>query len=362
MKYVLFLMMILFSSQAVALNCERQPTCEGLNYSKEDNPKCDKNGYILCPYDQSYKKCVQYSCESLGFTKSDKSEWCKNIAVCPSNPNYTLCTKATCDIGDVYYADGSCGLVDDYNGSKTPVGVVYYVTDGGYHGKVVALSDLYSDKNGNFDPQKPFNGSIQYFVYGLRNLDIKLNIPDNITDETLKDVHSAAFSGKELTQQIASLENTDETNCVNKIYQPQTKEYNQYCQASAAKAALEFYPLNVDSDDPLVGQGKWYLPSVGELLLMIGVDLNKVKIETNNGFNWETLSILEKSLDTLKTKGVTTKSFANYERFYHWSVNPNLENAGSAFYVTEKANNTSHSLSSGGTRSENAQVRPVLEF
>ncbi len=91
MKYILFLIAILFSSQAVALNCERQPTCEELNYSKEDNPKCDKNGYILCPYDQSYKKCVQYSCESLGFTQSDKSDWCADIATCKGDKSYTLC-------------------------------------------------------------------------------------------------------------------------------------------------------------------------------------------------------------------------------------------------------------------------------
>ena len=144
MKYVLFLVMILFSTQAVALNCEKQPTCEELNYSKEENPKCADNGYILCPYDQTYKKCVQYSCESLGFTKSDKNPWCKNIATCPNNPNYTLCTKASCDIGDVYYSDGSCGLVDDYNGSKIPVGVVFYITDGGYHGKVASLKAISS--------------------------------------------------------------------------------------------------------------------------------------------------------------------------------------------------------------------------
>ena len=91
MKYVLFLVMILFSGQAVALNCEKQPTCEELNYSKEDNPKCDKNGYILCPYDQSYKKCVNFNCESLGFTKSDKSDWCADIAHCKTDETFTAC-------------------------------------------------------------------------------------------------------------------------------------------------------------------------------------------------------------------------------------------------------------------------------
>ena len=91
MKYVLFLMMVLFSSQAVALNCEKQPTCEELNYSKEDDPQCAEDGYVLCPFDFSYKKCLQPDCESLGFTQSDKSAWCADIATCKGDKSYTLC-------------------------------------------------------------------------------------------------------------------------------------------------------------------------------------------------------------------------------------------------------------------------------
>ena len=84
-------MMVLFSSQVVALNCEKQPTCEELNYSKDDDPQCAEDGYILCPYDQSYKKCVRYNCETLGFTQSDKSAWCADIATCKGDKSYTLC-------------------------------------------------------------------------------------------------------------------------------------------------------------------------------------------------------------------------------------------------------------------------------
>ncbi len=91
MKYVLFLMMVLFSSQAVALNCEKQPTCEELGYSTENNPNCLDDGYLICPFDFNYKKCVNFNCESLGFTKSDKSEWCADIATCKGDKSYTLC-------------------------------------------------------------------------------------------------------------------------------------------------------------------------------------------------------------------------------------------------------------------------------
>ncbi len=91
MKYVLFLIAILFSNQAVALNCEKQPTCEELNYSKEDDPQCAEDGYVLCPFDFSYKKCLQPDCESLGFTQSEKSDWCADIAHCITDSAYTAC-------------------------------------------------------------------------------------------------------------------------------------------------------------------------------------------------------------------------------------------------------------------------------
>ena len=91
MKYVLFFIAILFSNQVVALNCERQPTCEELGYSTQDNPNCFSDGYLICPFDSQYKKCVNFNCESLGFTKSDKSEWCADIASCKGDKSYTLC-------------------------------------------------------------------------------------------------------------------------------------------------------------------------------------------------------------------------------------------------------------------------------
>ena len=91
MKYVLILIAILFSSQAVALNCKKQPTCEELNYSKDDDPQCAEDGYVLCPFDFSYKKCLQPDCESLGFTQSDKSDWCADIAHCKTDESFTAC-------------------------------------------------------------------------------------------------------------------------------------------------------------------------------------------------------------------------------------------------------------------------------
>ncbi len=115
MKYVLFLMLVLFSSQAVALNCERQPTCEELGYSTQNNPNCLDDGYLICPFDSNYKKCVNFSCESLGFTLSDKSGWCAETIECKGDKSYTLC-KTSCiawdsDTLSMLAESGKCKLI-----------------------------------------------------------------------------------------------------------------------------------------------------------------------------------------------------------------------------------------------------------
>ncbi len=267
MKYVLFLIAILFSNQAVALDCSKQPTCEELNYSKEDNPKCDKNGYILCPYDQSYKKCVQYNCETLGFTQSDKSSWCGKISKCPTDNTFTLC-KALCEVGDVYYDNGTCGYVDDYDNTKTPVGVVFYTTDEGRHGTVINLKDLSIDSETYvFNPDSPYDSDLKMIPYGLHNTDVPEieNHPywdkDKLKQE-LENRSSDMYEGKRLTAVLAQTEPKDGS-CLNGNYQTNTPDYAKYCQATAAKAALAFYPPLTSPGNPLTGQGKWYLPAIG---------------------------------------------------------------------------------------------------
>ncbi len=164
MKYVLFLIAILFSNQAVALDCSKQPTCEELNYSKDDDPQCAEDGYILCPFDSQYKKCVNFNCESLGFTKSDKSEWCADIAHCKTDENFTLC-QTPCIAWDqeslkTLTASKKCKVItlkNDINvDSKTTINVAEGTTiDGGGHtlsiskttGDVIQLQDTSSLRN-----------------------------------------------------------------------------------------------------------------------------------------------------------------------------------------------------------------------
>ena len=65
-------------------------------------------------------------------------------------------------IGDVMYSDLSYGSADDYNGSKTAVGVVTWVSEDGKSAKIMNLKNLtFSslDKENNFDPDNPYGGS-----------------------------------------------------------------------------------------------------------------------------------------------------------------------------------------------------------
>ena len=93
MHYIMFLLALLFTNVANAMNCQKLPDCEKLGYSKEDVKDCAENGYLNCPFDQDYKVCVQYNCEALGFTQSDKTSWCADLIECKGNQKMTLCQK-----------------------------------------------------------------------------------------------------------------------------------------------------------------------------------------------------------------------------------------------------------------------------
>ncbi len=94
MRYVLILLGLMFVNVAQAMNCQELPDCESLGYSKGEDPNCVEDGYLNCPFDQDYKVCVQYNCEALGFTESDKTSWCADLIKCKGNEKMTLCQKA----------------------------------------------------------------------------------------------------------------------------------------------------------------------------------------------------------------------------------------------------------------------------
>ena len=78
---------------ANAVDCRETPECVQMGYSLEEDPNCLENGYVACPFNTEYKKCVNYKCEAWGFTTSDKTSWCASLISCKSDPAMTLCQK-----------------------------------------------------------------------------------------------------------------------------------------------------------------------------------------------------------------------------------------------------------------------------
>ena len=313
MRYILFLFSLLLANTASAIDCEKMPTCEELGYSTEDDPYCAENGYMYCPLDYSYKKCVNMDCAKLGFTDSDKTSWCGKIVKCKGDKNFTAC-KALCEVGDVYYADGTCGYAEDYDASsdKIPVGVVYWITDDGRHGKVINLHDLGRESESSaFDPKNPYDTRYEHFFWGYGNYDVPnlTSYNENIVDR-LQAYDPDLYDGQGNTDKILKAEKP-------KCDKPEgTKDYYQYCIPQAAQAAHDFYPPEVQPNNPKVGVGQWYLPALGELMELYGYDNSQITywLETT-GAKGDNKDIINKTLSTLKSKQVNAEIFTNI----YWS-------------------------------------------
>lgn len=93
---------VLFSDvNAAEKECKEIPDCLNLGYVS--NASCREGTWVACPFDINFKKCVNASCEQMGFTADDKSRWCEEEVPCPSDRNYTLCaSEGTCVEQDEY--------------------------------------------------------------------------------------------------------------------------------------------------------------------------------------------------------------------------------------------------------------------
>ncbi len=203
-----------------------------------------------------------------------------------------------CAIGDVFYADGSCGKVTDYvkDSSPKPVGVVYWVTEDKQHGKVINLKDLgRSSLRAVFDPAKPYD-TYKYFRWGFNATDIP-DLKDwdwdcdYLTVAATGDHNDAFWSGGQYYTEIISTYLKDDL---------------QY----AAPAAKAFYPPEVSKDDPKFGQGNWYLPTLGELMDLYGYNYQSLASSCTGttGANGNTKTAVNATLTTLKSKGVTAET------------------------------------------------------
>ena len=117
-------------------------------------PYGNRSGSIKTNYYYYYVRCFQLleNCFSPSTSSADASGGSSGGVAAPK-------------IGDVMYSDLSYGSADDYDGSKTAVGIVTWVSEDGKSAKIVNLKDLRfssTDTVGNFNPDDPYNGSYSY--------------------------------------------------------------------------------------------------------------------------------------------------------------------------------------------------------
>ena len=136
-------------------------------------------------------------------------------------------------------------------------------------------------------------------------------------------------------------------------YARDSREWEVYCQATSALRCLAYVPENVDLNDSLVGAGKWYMPSIGELMQLYGTDaVQMTEGKENSGAIGNTLEIVHQTLDGLQSKNINT------EKFDTWNRSSTRGDYSYMFYTLNMSNGHRNS-----DRNENSfPTRPMLEF
>ena len=85
----------------------------------------------------------------------------------------------------------------------------------------------------------------------------------------------------------------------------------------AATAANQFYAPGVSKNDATFGQGTWYLPAIGELMDMYGIDADAMTDGSGTtGAVGDNKTAINAALKKLKNHGVEANTLSNY---WHWS-------------------------------------------
>ena len=133
--------------------------------------------------------------------------------------------EAAPKIGDVMYSDLSYGSADDYDGRKTAVGVVTWVSEDSGSAKIVNLKNLkFSsyDQAGNFDPDNPYVGSATVTRW-TTDSDAKTTDIKDATNYNYQQLLAAAQSGGTVTVRNTNLDVND----INLMLGAQVAQYNE---------------------------------------------------------------------------------------------------------------------------------------
>ena len=156
-KVFMLMTTALFSFEAWAQTeeCVEAPSCTELGYTRTEDEcptgsvKCPWNtGLVYCECGEDYK----YACDGDNEKAGDSQ--CNGLyAACSCADGYKwenggcAADRPKCNIGDIFYTDNTCVAAANHNSSKTVLGIVVYVTDGGQHGQIMAPWPV--DEDGN---------------------------------------------------------------------------------------------------------------------------------------------------------------------------------------------------------------------
>ena len=309
------------------------------------------------------KTCNSYQvdADSIYTTIPDNADECTECALGVDQKGY-ICTiekceppvTSTCKVGSIYLADDTCVTPEDFQKACSlptakPIGVVYYVINGGTHGKIIGLKDVFI-KTGGWDE---FMGKDRALHFGLLSYDVPTlsNYSETLLLSGLKGRRTAdLFNGKQNTKNLLS---TKSPYC---IYEAGTGEYVSYCIAEAAQVANEYYPYE-ELKNTKFGQGYWYLPAIGELMDVCGYNFDTITALPggSSAATCETLSKVNATFAVLQAKNFDARGFVVHRSYfssteldseYAWGVSM----AGSQQSVQKELKNSILGL------------RPSLEF
>ncbi len=290
------------------------------------------------------------TCSACGTTYYNwqcKSGYLKNAAG-------TACDKI-CNIGDIYYADGYCSSTANYDSARNPVGVVFYVSDNGVHGKVISLKNLTLTSSYDFNSNLPFSSVYPKLFYGLYLADIAAikNYNDSATMVAdLKAGKADLFDGQSITISVMEATNASANiHCTNGDYMPGSKEWAGNCTLTAIRSATSFKPDKKSGS--LVVIGDWYLPTMGEMMQLYGYDMSSVTWWTGTGgAKGDVKTKVNTTLNFLANKGISAAVLTND---YYWTVN---EKDTKGAWIISMANGYRTSLVKDGE----AYVRSCHQF
>ena len=268
-------------------------------------------------------------------------------------------------LGDVMYLDKTYGSAADYNGNKTPVGIIAAVSDEKKDVMIINLKNL-RFVSGKINPDNPYNSSGSETVSWFKNSETPMlniaAIPDYSTSEmkTLlkaadncpcqfykptctKSVGSCTLENKIFNAETCTCEacpngylpDSDVNECRETCKVKCKNAYPLFTGQEYTKAAMDHYHANAliayaanlfytGSKTGNFGQGKWYVPSIGEWMQFYGTDTTKIVGRYDDysatGAHGKNKELINTALSTLANKGVEAKILEGI----YWSSSPRM--------------------------------------